>query len=67
MTATRSVVLGCGSYLPSRVLSNFELSKMVDTSDEWIRQRTGIKQRYVAGEGETSSTLATMVLALVRP
>ena len=39
----RSVVLGCGSYLPSRVLTNAELSRMVDTSDEWITQRTGIR------------------------
>jgi 3-oxoacyl-[acyl-carrier-protein] synthase-3 len=54
----RSVVLGCGSYLPSRVLSNAELSRMVDTSDEWITQRTGIRQRHIAAEGETTSDMA---------
>jgi 3-oxoacyl-[acyl-carrier-protein] synthase-3 len=55
---TRSVVLGCGSYLPRRVLTNAELSRMVDTSDEWIRQRTGIRERHIAGEGETTSDMA---------
>lgn len=55
----RAVFLGSGSALPKRVLSNDELAKQVDTSDEWIRERTGITQRYVAGEGETTSTLAT--------
>ena len=58
MSATRSVVLGSGSYLPSRVLSNAELSRMVDTSDEWIRQRTGIRERHIAAEGETTSDMA---------
>ena len=57
MSVTRSVVLGCGSYLPSRVLSNAELSRMVDTSDEWIVQRTGIHERRVAAEGETTSEM----------
>lgn len=55
----RAVFLGCGSALPKRVLTNDELAQQVDTSDEWIRERTGITQRYVAGEGETTSTLAT--------
>ena len=55
----RSVVKGSGSALPKRVVSNEELSRTVDTSDEWIRERTGITQRYIAGEGETTSTLAT--------
>jgi 3-oxoacyl-[acyl-carrier-protein] synthase-3 len=54
----RSVVLGCGSYLPSRVLTNADLSKTVDTSDEWIVQRTGIQQRHVAAQGEVTSDLA---------
>jgi 3-oxoacyl-[acyl-carrier-protein] synthase III len=54
----RSVVLGCGSYLPSRVLGNAELSAMVDTSDDWITQRTGIRERHIAAEGETTSDLA---------
>jgi 3-oxoacyl-[acyl-carrier-protein] synthase III len=54
----RSVVRGCGSYLPSRVLTNAELSRMVDTSDEWIVQRTGIRARHIAAEGETTSDMA---------
>jgi len=58
VSTTRSVVIGCGCYLPSRVLSNSELSRMVDTSDEWIRQRTGIRQRHIAGEGETTAGMA---------
>src|SRR5438093_8662629 len=53
----RSVVLGCGSYLPTRVLSNTELSRMVDTSDEWITQRTGIRERRIAAKGETTADL----------
>jgi 3-oxoacyl-[acyl-carrier-protein] synthase-3 len=55
---TRTVVLGCGSYLPARVLSNADLAKTVDTSDEWIVQRTGIRQRHVAAQGELTSDLA---------
>ena len=55
----RSVLIGTGSALPKRVVSNAELAQTVDTSDEWIVERTGIRQRYVAGEGETTSTLAT--------
>jgi 3-oxoacyl-[acyl-carrier-protein] synthase III len=54
----RSVVLGCGSYLPDKVLTNAELSRMVDTSDEWIVQRTGIHERHIAAEGETTSDMA---------
>ena len=57
MSVTRSVVLGCGSYLPGRVLSNTELSRMVDTSDEWITQRTGIHERHIAADGETTSEM----------
>nr|WP_184084109.1 beta-ketoacyl-ACP synthase III [Afipia massiliensis] len=53
----RSVVLGYGSYLPERILTNAELAKMVDTSDEWIVQRTGIKERHIAAEGEFTSHL----------
>jgi 3-oxoacyl-[acyl-carrier-protein] synthase III len=53
----RSVVLGCGSYLPGRVLSNDELSQMVDTSDDWIVQRTGIRERHIAMNGETTSDM----------
>ncbi len=55
----RSVVLGSGSALPARSVSNEELAQRVDTSDEWIRGRTGITNRYIAGDDETTSTLAT--------
>ena len=58
MTAIRSVVLGCGSYLPERILTNAELATRIDTSDEWIVQRTGIRERHVAAEGEFTSHLA---------
>ena len=54
----RSVVQGCGAYLPERVVTNDELAKKVDTSDEWIQQRTGIKQRHIAADGEFTSHLA---------
>jgi len=54
----RSVVQGCGSYLPERVVTNEELSKTMDTTDEWIRQRTGIGQRHIAADGEFTSHLA---------
>ena len=53
----RSVVRGFGTALPKRVLTNAELESMVDTSDDWIVQRTGIHQRYIAGEGETTASL----------
>ncbi len=53
----RSVVRGFGTALPRRVLTNAELESMVDTSDEWIVQRTGIRQRYIAGDGETTASL----------
>ena len=55
----RSVLLGTGSALPVRAVSNAELAQTVDTSDEWIVERTGIRNRYIAGEGETTATLAT--------
>src|SRR6266851_7447646 len=58
VTVTRSVVLGCGSYLPSRILTNAELARKVDTSDEWIVQRTGIRERRIAAPGELTSDLA---------
>jgi 3-oxoacyl-[acyl-carrier-protein] synthase III len=58
VTTIRSVVLGCGSYLPQRILTNAELAAKVDTSDEWIVQRTGIRQRHIAAEGEFTSHLA---------
>jgi 3-oxoacyl-[acyl-carrier-protein] synthase-3 len=55
----RSVVLGAGSALPKRRVTNDELAQSVDTSDEWIVARTGIRSRYIAGEGETTASLAT--------
>lgn len=55
----RSRILGFGSYLPANRVTNEELAKKVDTSDEWITQRTGITARHVAAEGETTSMLAT--------
>ncbi len=54
----RSVVAGCGGYLPARVLTNDELSKTLDTTDEWISGRTGIRQRHVAADDELTSDLA---------
>lgn len=54
----RSVLLGVGAHLPARVLTNAELAERVDTSDEWIRERTGIRQRHIAAEGELTSDLA---------
>ncbi|MEI7600725.1 MAG: beta-ketoacyl-ACP synthase III [Aestuariivirga sp.] len=56
----RSVIAGCGSALPQRVMTNADMSKIVDTSDEWIVERTGIKSRHIAGEGETTRTLGTL-------
>ncbi|MCH8173295.1 MAG: ketoacyl-ACP synthase III [Proteobacteria bacterium] len=58
MTKYRSVALGCGSYLPEKVLTNDDLAKMVDTSDEWIQARTGIKRRHIAADHEMTSDLA---------
>ena len=55
----RSVLAGIGAYLPARVVSNDELSLTVETSDEWIRERTGIRQRYLAGSGETCAMMGT--------
>ncbi len=58
MSQLRSVVLGCGSYLPARILSNDELARSVETTDEWIVQRTGIRERHIAAPGELTSDLA---------
>ncbi|MFL6759989.1 beta-ketoacyl-ACP synthase III [Sphingomonas sp.] len=55
----RSVVAGVGSALPRRLVTNEELAKTVDTTDEWIVERTGIRNRYIASDGETTGTLAT--------
>jgi 3-oxoacyl-[acyl-carrier-protein] synthase-3 len=60
VTDKRSIVRSVGAYLPTRVVTNDELAKTVETSDEWIQQRTGIKQRHIAAEGENTSDLATM-------
>lgn len=57
MSVIRSTVIGTGSYLPAKCLTNEDLAKVVDTSDEWIVQRTGIKQRHIAAEGELTSDL----------
>jgi 3-oxoacyl-[acyl-carrier-protein] synthase-3 len=55
----RSVVQGCGAYLPERIVTNDELAKKMETTDEWIQQRTGIRQRHIAADGEFTSHLAT--------
>lgn len=59
MTTVRSLVRGVGKYLPERIVTNDELAETVDTTHEWIVQRTGIEQRHVAAEGELTSDLAT--------
>lgn len=59
MTAIRSVIRGTGGYLPERILTNAEMSEIVETSDEWIQERTGIQQRHIAADGELTSDLAT--------
>jgi 3-oxoacyl-[acyl-carrier-protein] synthase-3 len=53
----RSIVRGCGSHLPARVMTNADLTAIVETTDEWIVQRTGIRERHIAAEGETTSVL----------
>ncbi|MDB5904268.1 MAG: 3-oxoacyl-[acyl-carrier-protein] synthase, partial [Betaproteobacteria bacterium] len=53
-----SRITGTGSYLPEKILTNSDLEKLVDTSDEWIYSRTGIRQRHVAAENESASDLA---------
>jgi 3-oxoacyl-[acyl-carrier-protein] synthase-3 len=55
--SVRSVIAGCGSALPKRVMTNADMSKVVDTNDEWIVERTGIKARHIAGEDETTRSL----------
>lgn len=59
MSIIRSVIIGCGGSLPDRIMSNDELSQFVDTSDEWIRERTGIKERHIASEDETTADIGT--------
>ena len=68
MAFIRSVIRGVGAYLPAKVLTNDDLAKLVDTSDEWIRERTGIEQRHIAADGELTSDLgiAASRQALIR-
>ena len=56
---TYSRILGTGSYLPARILTNADLEKLVETNDQWIVERTGIRERHIAAEGELTSDLAT--------
>ncbi len=58
MKAIRSVVTGCGAYLPEKVLSNDDLARMIDTTDAWITERTGIKQRHIVADDELTSDMA---------
>jgi 3-oxoacyl-[acyl-carrier-protein] synthase-3 len=58
VTARRSVILGCGSYLPAQILTNSDLARKVDTTDDWIVQRTGIHERHIAAPGEWTSHMA---------
>ena len=58
MSVIRSVAIGCGAYLPETILTNAEIAARIDTSDEWIIERTGIRRRHIAREGETTSDLA---------
>lgn len=60
MTVIRSTITGTGSYLPARVVTNAELAARVETSDEWIRERTGITQRHIAADDEKTSDLAVV-------
>jgi 3-oxoacyl-[acyl-carrier-protein] synthase III len=60
LTTVRTVIKGCGGYLPERVLTNADLAKMVDTSDSWITERTGIRERRIAAEGELTSTMGIL-------
>lgn len=68
MKSLRSVIRGCGAYLPEQIVTNDDLAKKIDTSDEWIQARTGIKQRHIAREGELTSDLGIAAArhALVR-
>ncbi|MFN7056760.1 beta-ketoacyl-ACP synthase III [Hyphomonas sp.] len=61
--ARRTFIRGTGSYLPERVLTNADLARMVETSDEWIQERTGIRKRHVAADGEMTSDIASKAAA----
>lgn len=56
----KSIIAGVGGYLPEKILTNFDLEKMVETSDEWIRERTGIQSRHIASDEQTTSSLAVL-------
>ena len=60
MSIVRTVIKGCGGYLPERVVTNNDLAKLVDTSDRWITERTGIRERRIAAEGELTSTMGAL-------
>lgn len=60
MSTVRSVIKGVGGYLPARVVTNDELAALVDTSDEWITSRTGIRERHIVADGELTSTMGTI-------
>ena len=60
MNLVRTVIKGVGGYLPARVMTNADLAKLVDTSDAWITERTGIKERRIAAEGELTSTMGAV-------
>ena len=60
-----SRIAGTGSYLPEKVLSNHDLESMVETSDQWIKERTGIKERHIAAENETTTDLAYQASSLI--
>ena len=68
MAVNRSVIRGVGAYLPKRIMTNADISKIVDTTDDWITERTGIRQRHIAAEGELTSDLgiAAAKQALIR-
>ncbi len=59
MSIRRAQIIGCGSYLPERIVTNAELAQRLETSDEWIRERSGITQRHIAADGQFTSDLAT--------
>ncbi len=60
MSTVRSVIKGVGAYLPTRVVTNEEIAKIVDTSDDWIAARTGIRERHIVADGELTSTMGTI-------
>ena len=66
LAVIRSVIRSVGAYLPKRVMTNEDMSKLVDTTDAWITERTGIKSRHIAEEGEFTSDLG-IAAAIVKP